>query len=439
MIEGGALERYLMTKLVDWKNSRRKKPIIINGARQVGKTWLLKEFGARYFDNIAYVNFDNNTAMALLFEENYDISHLLTGIQAETGERITEGKTLIIFDEIQECPKALTSLKYFRENAPGQVIAAAGSLLGLSVHHGTGYPVGNVATLDLYPLNFREFLDATNNGSLRELIDTDDHSTLAAFSARFIPLLRQYYFTGGMPEVVAAFVDSGVLEDAREVQRQILADYRRDISKHLTAFETERALAVWDSIPAHLGQENRKFIFGHIKESARAKDYRAAITWLTEAGLTYRVRRVSKPGIPFAAYADESAFKLFALDVGLLAALSGLDSGSVINGNKVFTEFKGALTEQFVCQQLISDCRLQPFYWSADNSRGEIDFLVQNESRIYPIEVKAEENLRSKSLRAFSEKYTGMSPRRFSLSGYRDEGWMCNVPLFAIGNIKGWG
>jgi predicted AAA+ superfamily ATPase len=427
-----------MEKLVDWKKRHRKKPIIINGARQVGKTWLLKEFGAQHFDNVAYVNFDNNQAMSMLFEESYDMSHLLTGIQAETGERIIEGKTLIIFDEIQECPKALTSLKYFCENAPNQMIAAAGSLLGLAVHHGTGYPVGNVTTLDLYPLNFREFLDATGNQSLRELIDTNDAAATSAFSSKLIPLLRQYYFVGGMPEAVAAFAESSFLEDARVVQTQILSDYRRDISKHLNVAETERTLAVWNSIPAHLGQENKKFVFGHIKEGARAKAYRSATTWLTEAGLATCVRRISKPGVPLSAHADESSFKLFVLDVGLLSAMVGLDSSSVISGNKAFTEFKGSLTEQYVCQQLISDCKLQPCYWSAENSRGEIDFLVQDQGRTYPIEVKAEENLKSKSLRAFSEKYAGMNPRRFSLSGYRDEDWMCNVPLFAIGNRGSW-
>jgi len=426
-----------MPKLLDWKDNPQKKPIIINGARQVGKTWLLKEFGAKHFKNVAYVNFDNNVAMNLLFEEGYDIQRLLTGIQAETGQRIIPGETLIIFDEIQECPKALTSLKYFRENAPDQMIAAAGSLLGLTVHRGTGYPVGNVVTLDLYPMNFREFLDAIGHQMLRELIDSGD-SDASTFSSKIVPLLRQYYFTGGMPEAVAAFVRSGVLDDARKIQIQILSDYRRDISKHLSVAEVGYTLAVWDSIPAHLGQENKKFVFGQIKEGARAKNYRSAITWLAEAGMVTSVRRVSKPGIPLSAYSDESSFKLFALDVGLLGALAELDSSSVISGNEIFEEFKGALTEQFVCQQLVSDCGLQPFYWSAENSRGEIDFLVQNEGRIYPIEVKAEENLRSKSLRAFNEKYPEMNSRRFSLSGYREESWMRNVPLFAIGNSDIW-
>lgn len=427
-----------MSQLISWKKSSHRKPLIINGARQVGKTWLLKKFGAENFDNIAYVNFDNNPAMTSLFDEGYDIQRLLTGIQAETSERITSGKTLIVFDEIQECPKALTSLKYFRENAPDQTIAAAGSLLGLTVHHGTGYPVGNVSTLDLHPLTFREFLDATDNQMLRELVDTGDMASISTFSPKLIPLLRQYYFIGGMPEVVQAFLESRVLEDARKIQEQVLLDYRRDISKHLDASEIERTLAVWNSIPAHLGQENKKFVFGHIKEGARARDYRAAITWLTEAGLTTRVSRVSKPGIPLSAYVDDAAFKLFSLDVGLLGAMAGLDSSSVISGNRAFSEFKGTLTEQFVCQQLVSDCGLQPYYWSAESSRGEVDFLVQSKESIHPIEVKAEENLRSKSLRAFNEKYKNMKPRRFSLSGYRDEGWMCNIPLYAIGSKKNW-
>jgi len=432
------MERYLMTELIGWKNSHRRKPIIIHGARQVGKTWLLKEFGKRHFDNTAYVNFDSNMAMQQLFEEGYDIARLLTGIQAETNERIIAGRTLIIFDEIQECPKALTSLKYFSENAPEQMIAAAGSLLGLAVHQGTGYPVGKVTTLDLYPLSFREFLDAVGGQMLRELIDANDRSAMASFSSKLVSLLRQYYFTGGMPEAVEAFTESGILEDARRIQSQILSDYRRDVFKHLTARETEFTLAAWDSIPAHLGKENRKFIFGNIRDGARGRDYRAALTWLVEAGLAHRVRRVAKPGVPLTAYADNSAFKFFALDVGLLGAMANLDSSSVISGSHVFEEFKGALTEQYVCQQLVSDCKLQPFYWSSENSRGEIDFLVQDNGQIYPIEVKAEENLRSKSLRTFSEKHEHTYPRRFSLSGFRNEGWMSNIPLYAIGNKDAW-
>lgn len=432
------MDRLLMEKLVAWKDSPNRKPLILNGARQVGKTWLLKEFGRAHFSNVAYVNLDNNPQMSAQFDEGYDIPRLLLAIQAETGERITPGETLIIFDEMQECPKAVTSLKYFCEEAPQQAIVAAGSLLGLSFHQGTGYPVGKVETLDLFPLSFREFLDATGNGALRELIDAGDESLLQPFAPRLVPLLRQYYYVGGMPEAVATFAASGVLADARKVQEQILFGYERDISKHLNATQTEFTLSAWNSIPAHLGQENKRFVFGHIKEGARARDYRSAITWLTEAGIAVRVPRVSKPGIPLSAYADESIFKLYLLDVGLLGAMSGLDQQSIVGESRIFTEFKGALTEQYACQQLVSDCGMKPCYWSAENSRGEIDFLVQSGGRVYPIEVKAEENVRSKSLSAFSQRYEDVLPRRFSLSGFRDEGWMKNVPLYAIGNSAYW-
>ena len=432
------MDRFLMDDLVKWKRSKRRKPLILNGARQVGKTWLLKEFGRIWFKNVAYVSFDDNQLMAAAFDEGYDIPRLITILQAVTGERIDPSTTLIVFDEVQECPKALTSLKYFCENAPEYHIAAAGSLLGILVHEGTGFPVGKVNLLDLHPLSYREFLHATGNGGLCDIIDSGDAPMIDSLALKFTQLLRQYYYVGGMPEAVAAFTDTGVLSDAREVQEQILFGYERDISKHLSARETEYTLAAWKSVPAHLGQENKRFVFGHIRDGARARDYRLAITWLTQAGIATPVRRISKPGIPLAPYADDAIFKLFTLDVGLLGAMAGLDEASVIAGNSAFTEFKGALTEQYVCQQLVSDCGLVPFYWSAENSSGEIDFLVQAGSGVYPIEVKAEENLRAKSLRAFNGRYEGMSPRRFSMSGFRDQGWMRNIPLYAIGNPGNW-
>lgn len=432
------MDRFLMDDLVKWKSSKRRKPLILNGARQVGKTWLLKEFGRIQFKNVAYVSFDDNPLMAAAFDEGYDIPRLITILQAVTGERIDPSTTLIVFDEVQECPKALTSLKYFCENAPEYHIAAAGSLLGILVHEGTGFPVGKVNLLDLHPLSYREFLHATGNGGLCDIIDSGDALMIDSLALKFTQLLRQYYYVGGMPEAVAAFTDTGALSDAREVQEQILFGYERDISKHLSARETEYTLAAWKSVPAHLGQENKRFVFGHIRDGARARDYRLAITWLTQAGIATPVLRISRPGIPLAPYADDAIFKLFTLDVGLLAAMAGLDEASVIAGNSAFTEFRGALTEQYVCQQLVSDCGLVPFYWSAENSSGEIDFLVQAGSSVYPIEVKAEESLRAKSLRAFSGRYEGMSPRRFSMSGFRDQGWMRNIPLYAIGNIANW-
>lgn len=432
------MERFLMDDLVGWKNSVRRKPLVLNGARQVGKTWLLMEFGARHFESVAYVNLDNNLGLASQFDVGYDLPRILLMIQAESGQRVIPGKTLVVLDEVQECPKALTSLKYFCENAPELAVAAAGSLLGITFHEGTGYPVGKVDMLDLHPLSFREFLDATGNPMLREVVDSGDKQLLGSLVAKFRELLKQYYFVGGMPEAVATFVESADLSAVRAVQEGVLFGYERDISKHLGAAGAERALSAWRSLPAHLGQENKKFVFGHIGEGARARDYRSAITWLTQAGIATRVPRVSKPGVPLSAYADESAFKLFSLDVGLLCALSRLDASSIVDGNALFTEFRGALTEQYVCQQLVSDCNLSPCYWSAENSRGEVDFLVQRGGRVYPIEVKAEENLRSKSLRAFSGRYLGTVPRRFSLSGFCDQGWMRNVPLYAIGNSGSW-
>ena len=432
------MERFLMDDLVGWKNSVRRKPLVLNGARQVGKTWLLMEFGARHFESVAYVNLDNNLGLASQFDVGYDLPRILLMIQAESGQRVIPGKTLVVLDEVQECPKALTSLKYFCENAPELAVAAAGFLLGITFHEGTGYPVGKVDMLDLHPLSFREFLDATGNPMLREVVDSGDKQLLGSLAAKFRELLKQYYFVGGMPEVVATFVESADLSAVRAVQEGVLFGYERDISKHLGAAGAERALSAWRSLPAHLGQENKKFVFGHIGEGARARDYRSAITWLTQAGIATRVPRVSKPGVPLSAYADESAFKLFSLDVGLLCALSRLDASSIVDGNALFTEFRGALTEQYVCQQLVSDCNLSPCYWSAENSRGEVDFLVQRGGRVYPIEVKAEENLRSKSLRAFSGRYPGTVPRRFSLSGFCDQGWMRNVPLYAIGNSGSW-
>lgn len=432
------MDRHLMARLDEWKASKKRKPLVLNGARQVGKTWLLKEFGATRFASVAYVNFDGNPAMASAFEAGFDIPRLLTAVQADTGVRIVEGETLLVFDEVQECPKALTSLKYFCEEAPGLHVAAAGSLLGLSIHQGTGFPVGKVNTLDVFPLSFREFLDATGNRMLRELLDEGDPVAVNSFAPRVIPLLRQYYYVGGMPEAVGAVVDGGTLSDAREVQLEILRNYRLDASKHLSPLEIERILAVWDSIPAHLSRENKKFIFGQIRDGARARDYRSAITWLAQTGLATRVRRVSKPGIPLSAYADDAAFKLFMLDLGLLGAMAGTDERSVIEGDRLFTEFKGAFAEQYACQQLVSDCGLTPYYWSAGNSRGEIDFLVHTEGGIHPIEVKAEENLRAKSLRSFAQANPGLKPLRFSLSAYRDEGWMRNVPLYAIGSTRMW-
>ncbi len=427
------MERFLMNDLVAWKESSRRKPLILNGARQVGKTWLLKAFGNAYFENIAYVSLDSNGAARAVFEADFNIARIISSLSLLTNTRIEPANTLIVLDEIQTCPKALTSLKYFCEDAREYAVAAAGSLLGISTTAGTGYPVGKVDTLDLYPLCFREFLDATGDKALREMLDSADPTSINAFSERSTLALKHYFVVGGMPEVVQGYVETDDFAVARAIQSQILQDYERDFAKHVPTRLYPKMLEVWASVPAHLSQENKKFVFGRVREGTRAKDYEEVLTWLRQAGLIYKVSRVTKPGVPLSAYDDFKAFKVFLLDLGLLGAMSELDPASIVEGNAVFTEFKGAITEQYVCQQLVSDCSLKPFYWSAENSSGEIDFLVQNSGVTYALEVKAEENLQAKSLRTFKQKNSEVKAVRFSLSGYREQDWLVNVPLHAIG------
>lgn len=434
------MERALMARLVEWKNALRRKPLILNGARQVGKTWLLQEFGKREFENVAYVSLDGDEDARALFRGGFnDMKRITRGLSIISGQEIHPGRTLVVIDEIQEESLAITSLKYFCESLPELHVATAGSLLGLAAHEGTGYPVGKVDSLDLYPMSFREFLDASGNSMLGDMINSGDVGAINAFRDREEALLREYYVVGGMPAVVSEYVDGGSLQRVRALQNQIVEDYARDFTKHVPANTYPRTVEVWQSIPAHLARENKKFVFGHVRKGARAKDFETSLTWLGQAGLVQIVPRVTKPGLPLTAYRDGSAFKVFLLDVGLLGAMSGLDASSVIHGNTVFTEFKGALTEQYVCQQLISQCGLAPFYWSAENSSGEIDFLAQDGGAVYAMEVKAEENLRAKSLRAFKERHPEAKAVRFSLSPYREQEWMRNVPLYAVGTRELWG
>lgn len=432
------MQRKLMDRLVEWKGSERRKPLIVNGARQVGKTWILKEFGRLHFESIAYVSLDKDERAHRFFEPDLDPRRIISSLSLHLDMDINPGRTLVVLDEIQSCPAAITSLKYFCEDAQEYHVAAAGSLLGISATHGTGFPVGKVNSVNLFPLSFTEFLGATGNGRYAELIEKGDHAMMDTFSDRLKELLRTYYIVGGMPEAVNAYIDTADVRDARRVQDQILADYMSDFAKHVPANLLARTMLAWDSVPKHLSKENKKFVFGQVRKGARAADFEESLRWLEQAGLIIKVPRVSKPGMPLKAYRDQNAFKVFMLDIGLLGAMSGLSPAAIVDGSSIFTEFKGALTEQYVCQQLVSDCGLVPFYWAAENSSGEIDFLVQAGSSVYPIEVKAEENLRAKSLRAFNERYEGMSPRRFSMSGFRDQGWMRNIPLYAIGNIANW-
>lgn len=433
-----------MQELLAWKQSARRKPLILHGARQVGKTWLLKEFGKQHFKNAIYINFDTDTNMVELFKTTKRTDELLLGIEAENEQSIIKGETLLIFDEIQESPAALTALKYFSENLPQLHVTAAGSLLGLMLHEGTGYPVGNADTLALRPFTFGEFLEALGHEKLSDVLHTGTPAMVNSFSAKAIHLLKQYYYVGGMPAAIAAYREKSDFTAAREEQNKILTDYRFDVSKHIRAQEVERILAVWDSIPRHLAQENKRFIFGQIAKGARGRDFKAAITWLKEAGLVLPVVRVTKPGIPLSAYADRNIFKLFLLDIGLLGAMAGISPKEIMQGDVAFTEFKGALAEQYVCQELLASCDVRPYYWSSETTQNEVDFLFTSadatgKQTLFGAEVKSAENVRSKSLQAFSKKYPTIRPLRFSLSPYREERWMHNIPLYAIQNKKLWG
>ena len=430
------MRRTAIEELVKWKNSDNRKPLIIRGARQVGKTWLMKTFGQEQYAQCAYVNLESNKALKSLFEDDFNISRIITALQIETGLTIDANNTLIIFDEIQEAPGALTSLKYFYENAPELHVISAGSLLGVAINRNTSFPVGKVDFLDLYPLTFMEFLEAKGENSLFDLLKSNDWGFIKTFRSKYIHLLKQYYYVGGMPEVVAFFTRKDDFYEVRAMQRRILTAYEQDFSKHAPNEIVPRIRMLWNAIPAQLAKENKKFVYGIIKHGARAKDYELAMSWLVDCGLIHKINRVNKPGMPLKAYEDFSAFKLFTVDVGLLAALADIDIKTLLNGNNLFEEFKGALTEQFILQQLITDKQLVVYYWSAENATAEIDFLVQYSGKVIPIEVKAEENLKAKSLKVFYEKYRPSKAIRTSMSDFRQEGWLTNLPLYAISELR---
>lgn len=425
------MERNLFIKLEQWKNKKKRKPLIIQGARQVGKTWIMKEFGKRFFKNTIYINFDNNETMKNVFEIDFDISRIISSIKIEYGKSFDPEDTLIIFDEIQEAPKALASLKYFYENAPQYTIMAAGSLLGVALHQGTSFPVGKVDFMHLYPLNFYEFVCAMGENQLAQLLESGDYEMINAFSTKYTELLKKYYYIGGMPEVVQTFIDTDDFYEVRDVQKNLLKYYEEDFSKHAPKAVVPRIMMVWNSIPSQLAKENRKFIYGCMRDGARAKDFELAIQWLEDAGLIIRSYRITKPDIPLIAYMEMNSFKMFTLDVGLLGAKADIHAKVLLDGCRIFEEFKGALTEQFVAQQLKTSDR-ELYYYSTENSSGEIDFVIQQEMRCIPIEVKAEENLRARSLRAFCDKYKPEIAIRSSMSNYREQDWMVNVPLYVL-------
>jgi hypothetical protein len=426
------MERRLFNDLLEWKKGIDRKPLILRGARQVGKTWLMKEFGRRVYRNCAYINFEGNERMARLFSADLDVSRILTGLRVETACSIDPSDTLLIFDEVQEVPKALGSLKYFQENAPQYHIIAGGSLLGIALHQGTSFPVGKVAFLDLHPLTFSEFLEALGKQNLLELLYRGDWKLVHQFKESYIDLLRSYFCVGGMPEAVASFVDRRDFLEARIILERLLQAYEQDFSKHAPPAAVPRIRQIWNSMPAQLARENRKFVYGLIREGARAREYETGLQWLCDCGLASKLFRVTKPGLPLKAYEDPGVFKLFMHDVGLLAAQSGLPVQAVLDGNRLFEEFKGALTEQFVFQQLASRKDLSLYYWSSGTATAEIDFLIQDGTHIFPLEVKAGENLQAKSLKVFRDSYAPERCFRTSLSSFREEGWLTNIPLYAV-------
>ena len=428
------MRRDAMQQLYDWKEKTTRKPLIVRGARQVGKTWLMKEFASSAYRQFAYINFEDNEVMKDVFQKDFDVERILMAIQLVTGI-VVDTETLIIFDEIQEAPRGLTALKYFQEKAPQYHVVAAGSLLGIAMHSNDSFPVGKVDFMDLYPLSFSEFLEAVGQEAFARLLAKKDWGLIAAFRSKLIDLLKQYYYVGGMPEVVNAFINHKDYAEVRQLQQPILDSYDRDFSKHAPIAEVPRIRMIWRSVPAQLAKENKKFIYGVVKEGARAKDFELAIEWLIDAGLIYKVSRVKKAGIPLSAYEDFSAFKLFLLDTGLMGAMSGLPPQALLEGNVLFSDYKGAITEQYVLQQLKSVKGLSIYYWSSDTSRGELDFLLQKDVSVIPVEVKAEENLQSKSLRFFVEKNAGLHGVRFSMSDYRKQEWMINYPLYSVGYI----
>jgi predicted AAA+ superfamily ATPase len=425
------MERYEMGYLKSWKTSANRKPLIIRGARQVGKTWLMREFGRKEYQKCAYVNFESNAALKTLFTDDFNIKRILTAIQIETGVTIEPENTLIILDEIQEAKGALASLKYFQENNPEYHIVSGGSLLGVALSNHTSFPVGKVDFMDLHPFTFIEFLEAINETALAGLLKVPDWELVKTFKTKYIERLKQYYYVGGMPEAILSFSQESDFKEVRRLQKNMLTAYEQDFSKHAPNEIVPRIRMLWNSIPAQLAKENRKFIYGLVRQGARAKDYELAISWLTDCGLIHKVKNVSKPGIPLKSYEESSVFKLFLSDIGLLSAMTDLDAKTLLEGNKIFEEFKGSLTEQYVFQQLSVQKDAGIYYWSPD-SRAELDFLVQFSGEIIPLEVKAEENLHAKSLKVYCQKYDPKTAVRTSMSDYRKEAWMTNVPLYAI-------
>lgn len=428
--------RNAIETLHKWKTNKNRKPLIIRGARQVGKTWLMKTFGAEAYENTVYINFDNNRPIKELFSGDFRIERIVTGLELYIGQKIDASNTLLIFDEVQEVPQALSSLKYFNENAPQYQIICAGSLLGVALHQGTSFPVGKVEFMDLYPLSFTEFIMAMGKEQFVELLKKGDFELATTFKQEYVDLLKYYYYVGGMPEVVVNFADNRDFNQAREIQQRILDAYEQDFSKHAPNDIVPRIRTLWNSIPSQLTKENKKFIYGLVKKGSRAKDYELAMLWLADCGLVHKIHRVTKPELPLKSYEDLKAFKLFLVDVGLLSCMVRLRQETLIEGNDLFTEFKGALTEQYVLQQLKTLKGLEIYYWTNDRGTAEVDFIIDNKNDVIPVGVKAETNLKSKSLKVYADKFNPKISIRTSMTDYKAESWLTNLPLWAIETIN---
>lgn len=427
--------RIAIEKLKRWKESKNRKPLIIEGARQVGKTWLMKEFGKLYYSDTVYINFDSNSTMKELFDSDLNVERIILGLELYTGKKIDFNNTLLIFDEIQEVPKALSSLKYFCENAPEYHIVCAGSLLGIALHQGTSFPVGKVDFLKLYPLSFKEFLIATGNERFADLLDKQDYQMITSFKQKYIDALKTYYFVGGMPEVVQNFVLNKDYNEVRSIQKRIFLAYEQDFSKHAPNEIVPKIRMLWNNIPSQLVKENKKFIYGLVREGARAKDYETGIMWLSDCGLVHKVSRINAPNNPLKVYEDLKSFKLFVVDIGLLSCMVGLHQQVLLEKNNLFVEFKGALTEQYVCQQLKTIEDLGIYYYTNDRGSCEIDFIIDTGKQIIPVEVKAEINLKAKSLKTYQEKFTPKLSIRTAMTDFKKEETLINLPLYSIENI----
>lgn len=423
------MERTILAQLEDWKSAPRRKPLLLQGARQVGKTWILQEFARCDFTDSVYINFLENREIRSVFQKTIETQSVIQALELRYSKEIGPS-TLLIFDEIQECSDALTALKFFCENRPDIPLVAAGSLLGVALHAQASFPVGKVDHLFMYPMSFYEFLLA-ENPPLAKALKTQDPALIGTFEEGLTDALKRYYFIGGMPEAVAMHLETGDMAAARDVQNRILFDYEHDFSKYATPLLSERIRMLWDSVPQQLGRENKKFVYSAIKRGARARGYEEAIQWLVDAGLLLRVRRVKKAGIPLSAYKDRDAFKLYVLDVGLLGAMSHVSAKTLLDGNNLFTEFKGALTENYACQELRALGGLQPNYWSSDQSAGEVDFVYEADGTVIPLEVKADINLRSKSLKSFVTRSQVTRGYRLSLASFEEQDWVTNIPLYA--------